>query len=197
MAAAADPQITRLLEAVQQGDRAAFERLYDILYEELRTLARRERRRARGHDTLNTTALVHEAYLKLADGGRANWESRAHFTATAARAMRHILIDHARRARRQKRGAGAVTVPLESLSEAAAVDGLFLRDDPDLLLAFDAAFRELQKVNERQCRIVECRIFGGMTVEETAEALGISTATVSRGWAVAKARLHRAISGVA
>jgi RNA polymerase sigma factor (TIGR02999 family) len=186
-------EVTRLLETVEQGDRAALDALFPIVYEELRRLASRQRRRLPGNATLNTTALVHESYLKLVDRPRGSWESGAHFLATAARAMRQILIDYARRQHRQKRGGGAVKVALEDL-EASAAPGLISAQDPVLLLAFDEALRELERVNARQCRIGECLVFGGMTIEETAAALGISTASVSRGWAVARARLHRAIA---
>jgi RNA polymerase sigma factor (TIGR02999 family) len=187
-------EVTRLLETVERGDRAALDALLPLVYDELRRLARRERRRLPGNGTLNTTALVHEAYVKLVDSPRASWESRAHFMATAARAMRQILIDYARRQHRKKRGGGALRVPLDDL-EGSSVLGLTSTEDPVLLLAFDEALREIEKVNARQSQIVECLIFGGMTIEETAAALAISTASVSRGWAVARARLQRAIAG--
>jgi RNA polymerase sigma factor (TIGR02999 family) len=189
-----EAEVTRLLETVERGDRAALDALFPLVYEELRRLASRERRRLPGNATLNTTALVHEAYLKLVHRPRASWESRVHFLATAARAMRQILIDYARRRHRQKRGGVAVKVSLEDL-EGSAAPGLISAEDPALLLAFDEALRELERVNARQSQIVECLVFGGMTIEETAAALGISTASVSRGWAVARARLHRAIAG--
>jgi RNA polymerase sigma factor (TIGR02999 family) len=187
-------EVTRLLESVERGDRAALDALLPLVYDELRRLARRERRRLPGNGTLNTTALVHEAYVKLVDSPRASWESRAHFMATAARAMRQILIDYARRQHRKKRGGGALRVPLEDV-EGSSVPGLISAEDPVLLLAFDEALREIEMVNARQSQIVECLVFGGMSIEETAVALGISTASVSRGWAVARARLQRAIAG--
>jgi RNA polymerase sigma factor (TIGR02999 family) len=187
-------EVTRLLETVERGDRAALDTLFPLVYEELRKLARRQRRRLPGNATLNTTALVHEAYLKLGDRPRESWEGRVHFMATAARAMRQILIDYARRQHRQKRGGRAQRIALEDL-EGSAAPGLISAEDPALLLAFDEALRELERVNARQSQIVVCRIFGGMTLEETAAALGISTASVSRGWAVARARLHLAIAG--
>jgi RNA polymerase sigma factor (TIGR02999 family) len=194
MSDSVEEEVARLLETVERGDRAALDALFPLVYEELRRLASRERRRLPGNATLNTTALVHEAYLKLVDRPRASWESRVHFLATAARAMRQILIDYARRQHRQKRGGSAVKVTLEDL-EGAGAPGLISADDPALLLAFDEALREIERVNARQSQIVECLVFGGMTIEETAAALGISTASVSRGWAVARARLHRAITG--
>jgi RNA polymerase sigma factor (TIGR02999 family) len=189
-----EEEVTRLLKTAERGDRAALDALFPLVYEELRKLANRERRRLPGNATLNTTALVHEAYVKLVDRPRASWESRVHFLATAARAMRQILIDYARRQHRQKRGGRAVKVSLEDL-EGSAVQGLISAEDPTLLLAFDEALREIERVNARQSQIVEFLVFGGMTIEETAAALGISTASVSRGWAVARARLHRAIAG--
>jgi RNA polymerase sigma factor (TIGR02999 family) len=190
----AEAEVARLLEGVEQGDGAALDSLFLLVYEELRRLARRERRRLPGNATLNTTALVHEAYVKLMDRPQASWEGRVHFMATAARAMRQILIDYARRQHRKKRGGGALRISLEDL-EGSAAPGLVSADDPALLLAFDEALREIERVNARQSRIVECLIFGGMTIEETAAALVISTASVSRGWAVARARLQRAITG--
>jgi RNA polymerase sigma factor (TIGR02999 family) len=190
----AEEEVTRLLETAERGDSAALDALFPLVYEELRRLARRERRRLPGNATLNTTALVHEAYLKLVDGPRASWQGRVHFMATAARAMRQILIDYARRQHRKKRGGGALRISLEDL-EGSAAPGLISAEDPALLLAFDEALREIERVNARQSQIVECLVFGGLTIEETAAALGISTATVSRGWAVARARLHRAVTG--
>lgn len=189
-----EQEITRLLAGVERGERAAYDALFPLLYDELRLLARRERRRVHGQQTLNTTALVHEAYLKLVDRAHVSVQSRLHFTATAARAMRHILVDHARNRRRQKRGGGRIALSLDVLDakdHAAKPES----DDPDLLLMLEHALTDLERVNERHARIATCRIFGGMTVEETAAALGISTATVSRGWAVARARLRRALAG--
>ena len=190
---ASEADIAGLLEALQQGDAAAFETLFPLVYDELRGLARRQRRRWDGDDTLDTTALVHEAYLKLVDQSRASWESRAHFLATAAKAMRHILVNYARDRRAQKRGGDRPKLSLEELSERLQGEIVLSDDNADLLAALDAALRELEQVNDRQSRIVECRFFGGMTIEETAAALGISTASVSRGWAVAQVRLHEAV----
>jgi RNA polymerase sigma factor (TIGR02999 family) len=184
--------VARLLDALQRGDGAAFDALFPLLYEELRGLAHRQRRRWVGDDTLDTSALVHEAYLKLADGRHVAWESRAHFLAAAAQAMRHILINYSRDRRARKRGGPSAPMPLDVLDDradaAAAQDG-----EDELVLELDAALRELEAMNARQCRIVECRFFGGMTIEETAAALGVSTATVSRGWALAQVRLYQAM----
>jgi RNA polymerase sigma factor (TIGR02999 family) len=192
----APDEVTRLLEALQRGDSAALDALFPLVYEELRVVAHRQRQRWQGDHTLNTTALVHEAYLKLVDQSRASWESRAHFLATAAKAMRHILMNYARDQRAQKRGGDRPRLSLEELGERldgeAALGEVALSDDnAELLIALDAALETLERVNARQSRIVECRFFGGMTIEETAAALGISTASVSRGWALAQVRLYQ------
>jgi RNA polymerase sigma factor (TIGR02999 family) len=186
-------EVARLLEALQRGDRTALDALFPLVYEELRAVAHRQRRRWRGDSTLNTTALVHEAYLKLVDQSRAGWESRAHFLATAARAMRHVLINYARDQRAQKRGGDSPKLSLEALGERLEGHLASWNDNAELLLALDAALEHLERVNERQSRIVECRFFGGMTIPETAAALGISTATVSRGWLTAQLRLYQDI----
>ena len=184
-------EVARLLDALQHGDRAAFDRLVPLVYEELRALAHGQRQRWQGDHTLDTTALVHEAYLKLVDQSRASWESRAHFLATAAKAMRHILINYARDRRAQKRGGDQPKLSLEALSEGLEGAAVFSDDRADLLLALDVALTKLEQVSERQSRIVECRFFGGLTIEETAAALGISPASVSRGWALAQVRLFQ------
>lgn len=188
-------EVADLLEAVQRGDREAFDSLFSIVYEELRGLAHGHRRRWQGDDTLDTTALVHEAYLKLVDQRRASWETRAHFLATAARAMRHILIDHARDRRAQKRGGDRPKLSLEEIAERVGREVTLTEETSELLVSIDEALRRLEEANERQSRIVECRFFGGMTIPETAAALGVSTATVSRGWALAKVRLYKDVKG--
>ena len=188
---ASQAEVTRLLEALERGDSTAVDRLFPLVYQELRAVAHRQRRRLQGDDSLNTTALVHEAYLKLVDHSRVSWESRAHFFATAAKAMRHILINYARDRRAQKRGGDQPKLSLEELSDRLEGALAVSDDNTDLLLALGAALERLERANERQSRIVECRYFGGMTVEETAAALGISTATVSRGWALAQVRLFQ------
>jgi RNA polymerase sigma factor (TIGR02999 family) len=182
-------EITRLLGDVQRGDGRALDALFPLVYEELRVVAHRQRRRWNGSHSLNTTALVHEAYLKLVDQQRATWESRAHFLGLAAKVMRHILLDYARGQRAQKRGGDPPLLSLEEIDERLTGDLVLSDDNADLLLALDLALENLERVSARQCRIVECRFFGGMTIEETAVALGISTATVSRGWAMAQVRL--------
>jgi RNA polymerase sigma factor (TIGR02999 family) len=184
-------EVTRLLDALQHGDRAALDRLFPLVYEELRAVAHGQRQRWQGDYTLDTTALVHEAYLKLVDQSRASWESRAHFLATAAKAMRHILINYARDRGAQKRGGDRPKLSLEELSEGLEGAVILSDDSAELLVALDAALTKLEQVNERQSRIVECRFFGGLTIEETAAALGISTASVSRGWAMAQVRLFQ------
>jgi RNA polymerase sigma factor (TIGR02999 family) len=195
MEQAPSADVARLLEALRGGDGAAFDALVPLVYDELRALAHRQRRRCTGGDTLDTTALVHEAYLKLVDGRGASWETRAHFLAAAAQAMRHVLINYARDRVAGKRGGTRVRVPLEALEGGEAGEAEEAREpaDAELLLSLDAALRELERVNARQSRIVECRFFAGMTIEETAVALGVSTATVSRGWALAQVRLYEEV----
>lgn len=174
-------------ESAQQDGAAFFATVYDTLH----ALARGQRRRAPANDTLNTTALVHEAYLKLFGTGTREFVDRAHFMAVAATAMRQILISHARRNRAHKRGGGASAVPFEemerALQQAVAGDDL----THDALLALDDALEKLQQQAPRQSRIVECRFFGGMSIAETAEALELSPATVKRDWTLAQAWLHR------
>ncbi len=189
MAHASQHEVTRLLEALDRGETAALDALFPLVYEELRAVAHGQRQRWHGDSTLDTTALVHEAYLKLVDQSRASWESRAHFLATAAKAMRHILINYARDRRTKKRGGDQPKLSLEELGEQLQGVAEFSADNADLLIALDAGLKKLEQVNERQSRIVECRFFGGLTIEETAAALGISTASVSRGWALAQVRL--------
>ncbi len=182
--------ITGLLQAAQRGDRAALDALFPLVYEELTALAHRQRQRWHGDMTLNTTAVVHEAYLKLADQKRLPAESRSHFFAVAAKAMRHILGNHARDRSRQKRGGGAPHVSLEPVHEAAA--HIELSDgQTDKLAALDDALQRLERIAARQAQIVECRFFGGMSVEDTASALGISPRTVKRDWSFAQAWLRR------
>lgn len=183
--------VTRLLARVQEGEDDAIDELFAVVYDELHERAHAQRRRWKGNETLNTTALIHEAYLKLVDQEQAEWENRAHFLAVAATAMRHILINYARDQRAQKRGGDQPAVSLDELRDdlgrAVALD----EERAELLIVLDETLSRLETVSERQSRIVECRFFGGMTIEETAAALDVSTATVSRGWAMAKAWLHR------
>lgn len=176
--------ITVLLDAARHGGDAEASDLFTAVYDELRTLARSNRRRWRGNETLNTTALIHESFLKLAGGDAIDWHNRTHFYATASRAMRHILINYAQRASAEKRGGGQQAIPLNdeiSVSETTVEDLVNLTD----------CLRILEADNPRRCRIVECRVFGGMSVRETAAALDISPATVKRDWQIAAATLRR------
>jgi RNA polymerase sigma factor (TIGR02999 family) len=180
--------VNRLLDDLRRGRREALEELFPLVYDELRELAHWQRQSWKGDETLNTTALVHEAYLKLVDQRRAGWDTEAHFLAAAARAIRHILINYARDRRAQKRGGDWQRV---SLVEQEIV-GLPAPSDSweDRVGALEDALQRLTTLSERQARIVECRFFGGMTVEQTAKALGLSTPTVVRGWSMAQAWLR-------
>lgn len=182
--------VERLIDDVKDGDPAALEELFGLLYEELHGLARRQRQQWVGEYTLNTTALVHEAYLKLAGQARLGVESRAHFSAVAARAMRHILCNYARERRAQKRGGGAGLLTLDDARVPPAQNPPF-HEGSDMLVALDNALRRLEQVDPRRARVVECRFFGGLTIEETAAAIDASPRTVKRDWAVAQAWLHR------
>lgn len=183
--------VTRLLGELRKGNREAFDDLFPLVYDALRELAHRQRQRWQGDETLNTTALVHEAYLKLVDQSKAEWETRAHFFAAAAKAMRHILINYARSRRTQKRGGGRLKLSLDEMKVASGEDVALTHERAEMIVALDEALKQLEQVSERQSRIVECRYFGGMTIPETATALGVSTATVSRGWALAQVWLYR------
>ena len=183
--------VSALVEALAAGDREALNPLFPLVYEELRGLAHRQRRQWDGDLTLNTTALVHEAYLKLAGQRQLPTESRAHFLGIASRAMRHILCNYARDRRRQKRGGGQPHLPLEDADPADATALDLSADQADRLAGLDEALRRFEAIAERQCRVVECRFFGGMSVEETAAALGVSPRSVKRDWAFARAWLLR------
>ena len=180
-------EVNRLLRDWGGGDQQALERLMPLIYQELRQLAHRCLYRERPGHTLQTTALVHEAYLKLIDQRDARWQNRAHFFAIAAQAMRRILVDSARRHTAVKRGGPAENL---SLDEAANVS---VEPDP-ILLPLDEALSRLEKMDEQQSRIVELRYFGGLTIEETAEVLGLSKDTVKNEWAMARAWLREALS---
>jgi RNA polymerase sigma factor (TIGR02999 family) len=176
--------VTGLLQAWGGGDPAALDQLVPIVYDELHRQAQRYLRRENPGHTLQTTALVHEAYLRLVDQREARWQNRAQFFGVAAQAMRRILVDHARRHQAAKRGGSAVPVPLEEGEVAAA------GSDVDLV-ALDDALTRLATLDPQQARVVELRYFTGLGIEETAEALGISPATVKREWAMARAWLKR------
>src|SRR5881628_304532 len=177
--------ITGLLRELSQGRAGVLDRLMPIVYDKLRRIAHAQLRGERPEHTLNTTALVNEAYLKLVNVRQVEWRDRAHFFAVAARLMRRILIDYARARQREKRGGDAVHVPL------AEAQDIPLGRAADDLLPLDEALARLETQSERQCRVVECRCFAGMTVEETAAALDTSPATVKRDWAFARAWLNR------
>lgn len=177
-------EITRLLADWSQGDRAALDKLLPLVYDELRRLSAYYMRQERPDHLLQTTALVHEAYLRLVDQRQGNYQSRAHFFAIAAQVMRHILVDYARGQRRQKRGEG---FPSVSLTDAAILSD----DRADELIAVNAALDSLSAKDPRKGRVFELRYFGGMSVEEAAEALGVSPITVARDWRMAKAWLRR------
>ena len=182
--------VSQLLAEVRAGSPSAFDDLVPIVYEELRGLARAQRHGWHGDETLNTTALVHEAYQKLAAHDEPAWEGRAHFRSVAARAMRQILIDYTRARRTVKRGGERVRVTLDELRIAGST-GRFSGQHSEALIALDESLKRLGAIDDRQSRVVECRFFGGMTIPETAEALGTSPATVQRDWAMAKAWLYR------
>ena len=179
--------ITQLLTEWRDGDKTALDRLIPLVYEELRRLAHHYLRRERPGYTLQTTALVNEAYLKLVDHKGMRWQNRSHFYAVAAQAMRRILIDQARSRDAAKRGGGANVV---SLDEAA----ILAQTQAAQLLALDDALNQLALIDKRKSRIVELRYFGGLSVEETAEVIGVSPVTVMREWSSAKAWLLRAMS---
>lgn len=183
-----DTDVTALLSKMAEGDASAAEKLVPIVYEELKRLARRYMRRERADHTLQTTALVHEAYLRLVGQEAVRWQGRSHFLGIAAQIMRRILTDHARRNLRLKRGGARQILPLD---EALA----FSPEHSDELLKLDEALDRLAKLDPRQGRIVELRFFAGLTVEETADFLGISPKTVKRDWAVARAWLHAEVGG--
>jgi RNA polymerase sigma factor (TIGR02999 family) len=176
--------ITELLFLWRQGDGAARERLMAVLYDDLRRRAAGYLRRERAGHTLQPTALVHEAYLRLVEQDRVVWQNRAHFMAIAASMMRRVLADHGRRQKANKRGGAGTRVTFEEAFSPVAPRGLDL-------LALDEALTDLATLDEQQARIVELRAFGGLGVEETAEVLGISPATVKRHWAFALAWLQR------
>jgi RNA polymerase sigma factor (TIGR02999 family) len=185
---ASDANVTDLLILLRGGDRQALNELVPLIHGELKRIARAKLRLERGGHTLDTAALVNEAYLQLVQLDRVQWQSRAHFLAIAAQAMRNILVSHARRRKRAKRGGGALHV---SLSEAAD----FPTAEADRILDLDAALQNLAALNPRHARLVECRFFAGMTIDESATALGVSAATAKRDWIVLRGWLQRELEG--
>ena len=182
-----EPDVTELLLEWRRGDRAALDRLTPLVYDELRRLAHRYLRNERGGHTLETTALVNEAYLRLANQQRVEWQDRTHFFAVTAQVMRHVLIDHARRRHYAKRGGEhARQVPLE---EAHAMSNERAAE----LVALDEALDKLAQLDPRKARVVELRYFGGLSLEETAAVLEVSVMTVRRDWRAARAWLYKAM----
>ena len=179
-------EVTELLVAWSEGDRAALDQLTPLVYEELHRLARNHMSRERQDHTLQTSALVNEAYLRLIDQKNVRWQNRAQFFSIASRLMRRILVDHARSHRYAKRGGDMRRV---SLDEAAVL----AQESAAELVALDDALKSLAALDTRKCQVVELRFFGGMSVEESAEVLGVSVVTVMRDWSTAKAWLHRAM----
>jgi RNA polymerase sigma factor (TIGR02999 family) len=180
--------LTELLIAHGGGDAAAFERLVPLVYDDLRRLARAQLRRRRPGDSLDTGALVHEAYLRLVDQSRASWKDRGHFFAVSAIAMRQIVVDHARRRTRIKRGGERAAVSLEDVKEPVALEA-------GHILEIDEALSRLAAVDARLARVVECRYFAGLTEEETAAALDVSVRTAQREWFKARAWLREELGG--
>lgn len=181
-------ETTRLLQNICQGDRGSAEALIPLVYDELKAIAASKLRDERPDHTLQPTALVHEAFLRLVDQTQVQWQGRAHFCAMAANMMRRILIDHARRRGAQKRGAGLNKVTLD---EAGAMAG---SADPAELVALDDLLNELAELNERHARVVELRFFAGLDVKETAHVLEVSPATVKNDWRAARAWLMSRLS---
>jgi RNA polymerase sigma factor (TIGR02999 family) len=177
-------EVTQILARWRGGDQKALDELMPLVYREMRELASRSLRRERPHHTLQSTALVHEAYLRLVHYDRIDWRSRAHFLAVAATLIRQILVDHARSRMRAKRGGGNLFLQLED-----SVPGAPQREVN--LVALDDALMDLSRLDKQQAKVVELRLFGGLSIEETAEVLSISDSTVKRDWAVAKSWLFR------
>jgi len=186
--------VTGLLIAWSEGDRAALDALLPVVYAELRRQARRALRRETAGQTLQPTALVHEAYLRLVDQRPIRWQSRAHFFGVAARCMRQVLVDAARTRRAAKRGRGAHPVTLDDADGVAAAPSAGGEDAGVEVLALDAALARLAALDPDQARLVELRYFGGLTLDDTAATLGVSAATVSREWTVARRWLRRELA---
>jgi RNA polymerase sigma-70 factor (ECF subfamily) len=188
--AAIPQEITQLLLSWSQGDNSALDQLIPLVYPELRRLARQHMRRENPGHTLQTSALINEAYLRLVDHHDVKWQGRAHFFAVAAQVMRHILIDHARRLHYAKRGAGALHIPLDEVA-------LVSQERAAEFVALDESLTLLAAVDPRKSQIVELRFFGGLTVEEAAEVMKLSPITIKREWRSARAWLHLEMSKAA
>lgn len=193
MAAPEPGDVTRLIAEWRAGDQAAFERLLPLVYDELRQAARRQLRREAVNVTLSATALVHEVYVRLLDQRQVSIADRGGFLGVAATVMRRILVDHARSRLRLKRGAGAVHVDLDDAGEIPWLTDV----EADEVVALEAALEKLQRADERAARIVECRFFAGLTLDETADVLGVSSKTVQRSWVAARAWLRQEVAGQA
>ena len=180
--------LTQMLKQWSDGNQSVLNELMPLVYDELRRQASRYLRRERAGHTLQTTALIHEAYLKLIDQKTVAWQNRSHFFAIAAQAMRRILVDYARERKREKRGGAAENLPIDEAFQIAA------KEKGVDLIALDEALTRLAEFDERQARIVELRFFSGLDNDETAQVLGVSNATVRRDWNMAKAWLHRQLS---
>lgn len=185
MLSAHDP-ITRLLREAHGDNREAIDALLPVVYDELRAIARQQRYQWRGADTLSTTALVHEAYMKLVGGAEVDWKSRRHFFQVAVKAMRYILLDYAKAKGRAKRGGDAEHVDVDQME-------LVADEEAEELVALHEALTRLEAINTRQSQVVECRFFAGLSIEETAAVLNLSESTVKRSWTVARAWLYREI----
>ncbi len=188
MATLSSDNVTELLIEWREGDKTALDKLTPLVYDELRRIAHRYVRRERNGHTIQTTALVNEAYLRLAGTKNIGWQDRAHFFAVTAQVMRNVLIDHARRRLYAKRGGQAQQVPIDDVSLEMS------EQRADELVVLDEALGDLAKLDLRKARVVELRYFGGLSLEETAEVLGISLMTVRRDWRAAKAWLYKAVT---
>jgi len=180
-------EVTVLLKQLAGGDREALGDLVPLVYDQLKVIARRQMANEPAGHTLNATAVIHEAYLRIAELERIQWGDRAHFFAVASQAMRRVLVNHANRRKTLKRGGDRRRVELTELADADGLDAM-------MMMALDRALNRLEAVDERQVRVVECRFFGAMSIEETAAALNVSVATVKRDWAMARAWLNRELS---
>ena len=187
MADAPNGPVTALLARVRDGDAEAKDEMVPLVYDELRRLAASYLRRERGNHTLQPTALVHEAYMKLVDQRQAAWQNRAHFMAVAAIVMRRVLVNHARDRAAEKRGGGVAPESLTVVGDVAAASAVDV-------LALDLALEKLEALDARKCRVVELKFFGGLTTEEAAEVVGASVATVERDWSFSRAWLFDQLS---
>jgi len=204
-----DQPVTQLLAAWRDGNREALSQLTALVYDELRRLAQRHLRRERSDHTIQRTALVHEAFVRLINQQSVDWRNRSHFFALASRLMRRILVDHARARTASKRGGGAAVLSLDELAASGEADephalidgespapqaGILEDETRDDIAAIDEALTRLEALDKRQAQIVEMRYFGGMTIEETAEVMELSEATIKREWTLARAWLRRALT---